>query len=74
MALKRNICGTCILRPGEKAWNYDIKEKYFGDLHFETWKEKKRNLLETCILRPGRKKEKSLEIWALKRNIWGHVF
>jgi hypothetical protein len=29
---KRNVLGTCILRPGKK------KEKSFGDLYVETWK------------------------------------
>jgi hypothetical protein len=35
MTSNRNVLGACILRPGKK------KEKSFGDLYFETWKEKR---------------------------------
>lgn len=63
MTSKRNVLGTCILRPGKK------KEKSFGDLYFETWKKerkkekaqkygiKEKYNLGPCILGPRKRKK-----------------
>jgi hypothetical protein len=45
MTSKRNVLGTCILRPGKK------KEKSLGDLYFETWKKERKKKLRNMALK-----------------------